>query len=101
MNTVSWHAETTKIFAACGNNEKKRENSFYPFFLWVLARKSRWSRVGTLTGRNFEDYIRFVSHHLFGPVKHGQNWKGWERSGEKGLIIKLVIVSNDLIIKYE
>jgi hypothetical protein len=22
-------------------------------------------------------------------VNHGQNWKGWERSGEKGLIIKL------------
>ena len=35
----------------------------------------------------FEDYIRFISCHLFGPVNHGQNWKGWERSGEKGLII--------------
>jgi len=39
-------------------------------------------RVGTSTGGNFEDYIRFVSCHLFGPVNHGQNWKGWERSGE-------------------
>jgi hypothetical protein len=38
---------------------------------------------GTSTGGNFEDYIRFVSCHLFGPVNHGQNWKGWERSGEK------------------
>jgi hypothetical protein len=31
----------------------------------------------------FEDYIRFLSCHLFGPVNHGQTWKGWERSGEK------------------
>ncbi len=39
------------------------------------------------SGWNFEDYIRFLSCHLFGPVYHGQTWKGWERSGEKGLII--------------
>jgi hypothetical protein len=39
------------------------------------------------SGGNFEDYIRFLSCHLFGPVNHGQNWKVWERSGEKGLII--------------
>jgi hypothetical protein len=32
---------------------------------------------------NFEDYIRFLFYHVFGPVNHGQNWKGWERSGEK------------------
>jgi hypothetical protein len=38
------------------------------------------SRVGTetWTGGNFKDYIRFVSCHLFGPVNHGQNWKGRE-----------------------
>jgi hypothetical protein len=44
------------------------------------------------SGGNFEDYklvyIRFLSCHLFGPVNHGQTWKGWERSGEKDLIIK-------------
>ncbi len=43
------------------------------------------------SGGNFEDYkvvyIRFLSCHLFGPVNHGQTWKAWERSGEKGLII--------------
>ena len=39
------------------------------------------------SGGNFEDYIRFLFCHLFGPVNHGQNWKGWERSGENGLII--------------
>ena len=39
------------------------------------------------SGENFQDYIRLLSCHLFGPVNHGQNWKGWERSGEKGLII--------------
>jgi hypothetical protein len=31
--------------------------------------------------------LDFFLCHLFGPVNHGQNWKGWERSGEKGLII--------------
>ncbi len=51
---------------------------------------------------NFEDYIRFLFCHLFGPVNHGQNWKGWERSGEKGLIINdnqtqtcLIVTIND------
>jgi hypothetical protein len=43
------------------------------------------------SGGNFEDYklayIRFLSCHLFGPVNHGQTWKGWERCSEKGLII--------------
>jgi hypothetical protein len=34
------------------------------------------------SGGNIEDYIVFLSSHLFGPVNHGQNWKGWERSGE-------------------
>ena len=55
------------------------------------------------SGGNFEDYIRFLFCHLFGPVNHGQNWKGWERSGEKGLIISdnqaqtcLIITINDL-----
>jgi hypothetical protein len=31
--------------------------------------------------------VHFFLYHLFGPVNHGQNWKGWERSREKGLII--------------
>ncbi len=46
------------------------------------------------SGGNFEDYkiayIRFLSCHLFGPENHGQTWKGWERSGEKGLIIMII-----------
>jgi hypothetical protein len=61
------------------------------------------------SGGNFEDYkpvyIRFLSCHLFGPVNHGQTWKGWERSGEKGLIINdnqdqtwLIITINDTSI---
>jgi hypothetical protein len=44
------------------------------------------------SGGNFAvskvSYIRFLSCHLFGPVNHGQTWKGWERSGDKGLIIR-------------
>ncbi len=46
--------------------------------------------------------FRFLFCHLFGPVNHGQDWKGWERSGEKGLIISdnqaqtcLIITIND------
>jgi hypothetical protein len=42
---------------------------------------------------------------MFGPVNHGQTWKGWERSGEKGLIISdnqaqtwLIITINDTSI---
>jgi hypothetical protein len=61
------------------------------------------------SGGNFEDYklayIRFLSCHLFGPVNHGQTWRGWEISGEKGLIISdnqdqtwLIITINDTSI---
>ncbi len=61
------------------------------------------------SGGNFEDYkvsyIRFLSCHLFGPVNHGQTWKGCERRGEKGLIISdnqaqtwLIITINDTSI---
>ncbi len=57
------------------------------------------------SGGNLQDYIRFLSCHLFGPVNHGQNWKGWERSDEKGLIISdhqdetcLIITINDTSI---
>ena len=63
------------------------------------------------SGGTFEDYklvyIRFLSCHLFGPVNHGQNWKGWERSGGKGLIISdnqdetcLIITINDTSLGY-
>ena len=41
---------------------------------------SRHQEVTVESGENFEDYIRFLSCHLFGPVNHGQNWEGW---GEK------------------
>ena len=91
----SRHVETMK---------KNGKTVFYPFFLWVLTRKSRWSRVGTFTGGNFEeDYMRFVSCHLFGPVNHGQNWKGWERSGENAWLsviikLKLAWLSRSMIL---
>ena len=72
--------------------------------------KSKAQEVTVESGGNFEDYklayIRFLSCHLFGPVNHGQTWKGWERSGEKGLIISdnqdqtwLIITINDTSIK--
>ena len=51
------------------------------------------------SGGNFEDYSRFLFCHLFGPVNHGQNRKGWERSGEKGLIITDNQAFSCLIIK--
>ncbi len=62
---------------------------FYTFFGDPPSR--RHQEVTVESGGNFEDYkiayIRFLSCHLFGPVNHGQTWKGGERSGEKGLII--------------
>ncbi len=55
------------------------------------------------SGGNFEDYklayIRFISCHLFGPVNHGQTRTGWERSGEKDLIISDNQAFSCLIIK--
>ncbi len=46
--------------------------------------------------------LLFLHIFLFGPVNHGQNWRGWERRGEKGLIISdnqaqtcLIITIND------
>ena len=63
----------------------------------------RHSEVTVESGGNLEDYklayIRFLSCHLFGPVNHGQTWKGWERSGEKGLIISDNQAFSCLIIK--
>ncbi len=83
-----------------------RKASFFNlFFCWNP--QSRHQEVVTVaSGGNFEDYIRLLSCHLFGPVNHGQNWKGWQRSGEKGLIISdnqaetcLIITINDTSIK--
>ena len=55
------------------------------------------------SGGNFADYklayIRFLSCHLFGQMNHGQTRKGWERSGEKGLIITDNQAFSCLIIK--
>ena len=63
-------------------NEFPSTVSFFTlFFLWNANSKALGSHGGS--GGNFEDYIRFLSCHLFGPVNHGQTWKGWERSGEK------------------
>jgi hypothetical protein len=80
------------------------------FALWG-PQSGRHLEVTVELGGNFEDYklvyIRFLSCHLFGPVNHGQTWKGWERNGEKGLIISdnqaqlvtwLIITINDTSI---
>jgi len=78
------------------------ENFFPLFFLVGGGPVKRHEEVTVESGEKFEDYIRFLSCHVFGPVNHGQNWKGWERSGEKGLIISdnqaqtcLIITIND------
>ena len=72
---------------------------FYTFFMGGTLK----SKDTMESGGNFEDYklayIRFLSCHLFGPVNHGQTWKGWERSGEKGLIITDNQAFSCLIIK--
>ncbi len=48
-------------------------------------------------------FWRFLSCHVFGPVNHGQNWKGWERSGEKAWLsvmikLKLAWLSRSMIL---
>ena len=51
------------------------------------------------SGGNFEDYklayIRFLSCHLFGPVNHGQTWKGWERNDTSIGDLPLIITISD------
>jgi hypothetical protein len=69
-------------------------------FFGILFRQ--WEVMGE-SGGNFEDYIRFLSCHLFGPVNHRQTWKGWERSGEKAWLsviikMKLAWLSRSMIL---
>jgi hypothetical protein len=52
-----------------------------------------------------EEFPKKSSCHVFGLVNHGQTWRGWERSREKGLIISdnqaqtwLIITINDTSI---
>jgi hypothetical protein len=81
------------VFAACPENAWRISSFFVCFFLtFFFGTLFRHQEVTGESGGNFEDYIRFLSCHLFGPVNHGQTWKGWERSGEKAwlsVIIKL------------
>jgi hypothetical protein len=79
--------------------------AFASLFRSMSRFQTRRSRVGTSKIIHKLAYIRFLSCHLFGPVNHGQTWKGWERSGEKGLIISdnqaqtwLIITINDTSI---
>ena len=58
---------------------------FYFFLGGTL--KSKAQEVTVESGGNFEDYklahIRFLSCHLFGPVNHGQTWRGWREVVKK------------------
>jgi hypothetical protein len=64
--------------------ENTSQSQFFPLLIfWILTWGSLGSHGGVRWPGNFEDYIRFLSCHLFGPANHGQTWKGWERSGEK------------------
>jgi hypothetical protein len=81
--------------------EFPRKAICFPHFLREPSSEGT-SEVTVESGGNFEDYIRFLFCHMFGPVNHGQNWKGWERSGEKGFISSdnqaqtcLIITIND------
>jgi hypothetical protein len=92
--TIFFFLENSSIFCFGGEPESRRQKE-----------------VTVESGGNCEDYnlvyIRFLSCHLFGPVNHGQTWKAWERSGEKGLIIIdnqaqtwLIITINDTSLDY-
>jgi len=60
-----------------------RKASFFTLFFFGGPHKVLAWEVTVESGGKFEDYIRFLSCHVFGPVNHGQNWKGWQWSGEK------------------
>jgi hypothetical protein len=74
----------TGTFASTFRELKK--TFFYPFFFWETLRTTLIGSHGRV-GWELRRLYRFLSCHLFGPENHGQTWKGWERSGEKGLII--------------
>ncbi len=65
-----------------------RISVFLPFFFLGNLKNNFIGSHGR-SGWELRRLYRFLSCHLFGPVNHGQTWKGWERSGEKGLIIKI------------
>ena len=89
-----------------GTFSEKTSRIFMFTFFFGDTPSRRDQEVTVESCGNFEDYkiayIRFLSCHLFGPVNHGQTWRGWERSGEKDLIISdnqpqtsLIITIND------
>ena len=59
------------LFHENPENTNWKKKVFCPFFC-----PSNALEVTVESGGNFEDYIRFLSCHLFGPVNHGQKWKG-------------------------
>ena len=65
----------------CENGYKTfTHKSFFLKFLILPLFFSEPLEVTVESGGNFEDYVRFLSCHVLGPVNHGQNWKGWESS---------------------
>jgi hypothetical protein len=77
---------------------------FFTLFFWETLKTTLIGSHGR-TGWELRRLYRFLSCHLFGPENHGQTWKGWERSGEKVLIISdnqdqtwLIITINDTSI---
>ena len=51
------------------------------------------------SGGNFEDYIRFLSCNLFGPVNHCQNWKGWDTLIQNPRIFRVTIKHTTLKVE--
>jgi hypothetical protein len=60
---------------ASGDGAGARGKSSF-FFRGPLFFRGPQEEVTVESGGKFEDYIRFLSCHLFSPVNHGQAWKG-------------------------
>ena len=68
-----YHIHSNELYTeACpeSTDERPEKPVFVPFFFLEPSVKVIGSPVET--GGNIEDYLRFLSCHLFGPVNHGQ-----------------------------
>ena len=82
--TAAWPEKTSNFL----------KSKFLTPFFCLVDPQLKHSEVMVESGGNFEDYIIFLSCyntcHVFGPLNHGHNWKGWERSGGKAWLSVII-----------
>jgi hypothetical protein len=72
--------------------ENTRISWKYKFFPFLGDLSEDTQEVTVESGGNFEDYIRFLSCHLFGPVNHGQIWKVEREVVKKAWLSRSMII---------